>query len=145
MNIGNFSCRRLGVLSSTAAAALIVMQLSNGAGGLIVQPAQAAEKQYDVSIQPEWNPEGQLIRPTGFRSSWVYLGSPITPNGMNEGEASFPEYHNVYVQPSAFHHYRATGTWPEGTMLLKELQLTDGNAEEEDGSQIGRASCRERV
>jgi len=100
----------------------------------LAQPAYAGQASYGVSIAPEWNPEGQLIRPTGFRSSWVYLGSPITPNGMNEGEASFPEYHNVYVQPSAFHHYRATGTWPEGTMLLKELQLTDGNAEEEDGS-----------
>jgi len=90
---------------------------------------------YGVSIKPEWNEKGALVRPKAFRSSWVFLGSPFTPNSLNDGTANFPEYHNVYVQPSAFHAYRATGKWPEGTMMLKELQLVD-NAEgdEDDGS-----------
>ena len=83
--------------------------------------AQQATPKYGVSIMPEWNEKGELIRPKGFRSSWVYLGSPFTPNSLNDGAANFPEYHNVYTQPSAFHHYRATGKWPEGTIMLKEL------------------------
>lgn len=95
--------------------------------------AQSAN-QYGVSIVPEWNEKGELIRPKGFRT-WVFLGSPLTPNALNGGAAGFPEYHNVYVQPDAFHAYRATGEWPEGTMMLKELQLTDaGDDAEEDGS-----------
>ena len=101
---------------------------------VFVQRAHAAQASYGVAVAPEWNAKGELIRPTGFRSSWVFLGSPLTPNALNDGKAGFPEYHNVYVQPSAFHHYRATGKWPEGTIMLKELQLTKGDAEEDDGS-----------
>lgn len=134
MKTRKFKCQRYCVLIALGATALTVMQFSSGFGNLVAKPAYAAEKQYNVSIQPEWNENGQLIRPTGFRSTWVYLGAPFTPHALNDGAAGFPEYHNVYVQPSAFHHYRATGEWPEGTMMLKELQLTGGEAEEEDGS-----------
>lgn len=101
----------------------------------IAARAQGAKSNYAVSIQPEWNEKGALIRPKGFRSGWVYLGAPFTPNSLNDGAAGFPEFHNVYVQPSAFHHYRATGKWPEGTMMLKELQLVDDpKGDEDDGS-----------
>jgi len=134
MKVCNFRYRGFGILTVLGAAALTAVQFSSGIGSLAVQPAYAGEKQYNVSIQPEWNEEGQLVRPTGFRSIWVYLGAPFTPNALNDGAANFPEYHNVYTQPSAFHHYRATGEWPEGTMMLKELQLVGGEAEEEDGS-----------
>ena len=39
------------------------------------------------------------------------------------------------MQPEAFDAYRATGEWPEGTILLKELQLTT-QAQHEDGSRV---------
>lgn len=64
----------------------------------------------------------------------MFLGAPLTPNGLNNGKANFPEFHNVYVQHEAFQHYRDHGVWPEGTILLKELQLTGGKASEPDGS-----------
>lgn len=59
----------------------------------------------------------------------------MTPHGLNDGKANFPEFHNVYVQPSAFKHYRKTKTWPEGTMMVKELQLVH-KGDFEDGSKI---------
>ena len=97
--------------------------------------AQSSDANYTVDIKPEWNDKGELLQPTGFRGNWVYLGSPLTPNAMNGGAAGFPEYHNVYVQPSAFNAYRETGKWPEGTIMLKELQLVDQQGgDEEDGS-----------
>lgn len=61
--------------------------------------------------------------PTDYHS-WIYLGSPLTPNALNDGKAGFPEFHNVYVRPSTYHAYQKTGIWPEGTMFVKELQLT---------------------
>ena len=65
----------------------------------------------------------------------VFLGAPLTPHGLNGGKASFPEFHNVYTQPAAFKAYRATGKWPEGTMMIKELQLvSDPKGEFPDGS-----------
>ena len=83
---------------------------------------------------PKWTDNGELILPTGFHE-WVYLGSPLTPHALNGGSAPFPEYHNVYVQPEAFRAYRETGEWPEGTIMLKELQLTR-QATNPDGSSV---------
>jgi len=63
---------------------------------------------------------GELIRPTNFRS-WIYVGTPLTPNDMNNGKAAFPEFHNVYIDPVSYSEYKKTGTWREGTILIKEL------------------------
>lgn len=87
---------------------------------------------------PQWTPDDQLKLPQGFHR-WIFLGSPLTPNGLNNGMAGFPEFHNVYVQPEAYQAYRNTGEFPEGTVLLKELQLTkpgtyaDGSRNEASG------------
>jgi len=72
---------------------------------------------------PQWTTDGQLKLPQGYHS-WIFLGSPLTPHGLNDGKAGFPEFHNVYIQPEAYQTYRRTGEFPEGTILLKELQLT---------------------
>ncbi len=77
----------------------------------------------DSSWGPKYNEKGELVLPTDYRQ-WVFLGSPLTPHALNGGKAGFPEYHNVYVQPQAFAIYQETGDFPEGTILLKELQLT---------------------
>jgi len=94
---------------------LVVTGIVNFGG----QPARAANPDWG----PKWTDDGELILPKGFHQ-WVFLGSPLTPNALNGGSAPFPEYHNVYVQPEAFKAYRETGEFPEGTIMLKELQLT---------------------
>ena len=66
--------------------------------------------------------EGELVRPEGFRE-WVFIGAPLTPHGLNGGKAGFPEYHHVYVNPDAYAVYRRTGTFPDGTVIAKELVL----------------------
>ena len=43
---------------------------------------------------PVFTKDGNLVLPAGFRE-WVFLGGPITPNGLNNGKALFPEFHNV--------------------------------------------------
>jgi hypothetical protein len=87
----------------------------------------------EMDIPPVWDKDDKLFQPKDFRE-WVFIGAPLTPNGLNDGKANFPEFHNVYVQPAAFKAYRATGKWPEGTMMVKELQLVGGKAEFSDGS-----------
>lgn len=83
---------------------------------------------------PRWNAQGELVLPENYHQ-WVFLGSPLTPHALNGGNAAFPEYHNVYVQPEALNAYRANGEWPEGTIMLKELQLTTP-ATYPDGSSV---------
>lgn len=66
------------------------------------------------------NSQGDLERPQDYRT-WVYVGSPITPNDMNNGKAAFPEFHNVYIDPESYDHWKENGAWREGTILVKEL------------------------
>lgn len=109
----------------------ISLGIAAGAAGIAV-----AESTPDWG--PNWDAKGELVLPKDFHQ-WVFLGSPLTPQALNDGKAGFPEYHNVYVQPQAFRTYRKTGEWPEGTILLKELQLTrpgsnaDGSSLEASG------------
>ena len=67
-----------------------------------------------------FNSAGELARPSGYRE-WIYIGTPLTPNDMNGGEAPFPEFHSVYINPSAWAHYKRTGYFPDGTVVVKEL------------------------
>ena len=64
--------------------------------------------------------DGQLERPTGYRE-WVYVGTPVTPNELNNGKAAFPEFHNVYIDPESWEHWKGTGEFRDGTILIKEL------------------------
>lgn len=86
-----------------------------------------------------FNDRGELVRPEGWRD-WVFIGAPLTPNGLNGGQAAFPEFHHVYVNPDAMAVYRRTGRFPEGTVIAKELVLLQqgGNADGSTVSPSGR-------
>lgn len=113
--------------------ALSALTAGSAVGADAAKPKNSAYPQ--IEYAPEFNAKGELVQPVDFRQ-WVFIGAPLTPHGLNNGKANFPEFHNVYVQPSAFKAYRATGKWPEGTMMVKELQLVNGPAEFPDGSRF---------
>jgi len=73
--------------------------------------------------KPTFNDKGELLRPDVSYREWVYIGTPLTPNELNPPEAPFPEFHNVYIHPSDFDHWKRTGTFPDGTVIVKELVL----------------------
>jgi hypothetical protein len=87
---------------------------------------------------PEYNESGDLILPKNYHE-WIFVGSPLTPNALNGGEANFPEFHNVYIEPGSYAIYKKSGVFPEGTIFFKELQLTlpkenpDGSRTEPSG------------
>jgi hypothetical protein len=70
--------------------------------------------------------------PAVFRK-WVFVGAPLTPEGLNDGKyncdanganctkTNFPEYHNVYIEEKNVDAYLKTGDFPEGTVIVKEL------------------------
>ena len=64
--------------------------------------------------------DGKMKLPTGYRR-WVFVGAPLTPNGLNDGKAGFPEYHHVYIEKKNVDAYLKTGSFPEGTVIVKEL------------------------
>ncbi len=78
-----------------------------------IAPVASAEQYFSIS-------DGTLERPTGYRE-WVYVGTPVTPNDMNDGKAAFPEFHNVYIDPKSWSYWKKNGTFRDGTILVKEL------------------------
>jgi hypothetical protein len=81
-----------------------------------VQPV-VAQAQGSAAV---FTSDGKLQIPAGFRR-WVFVGAPLTPNGLNGGKANFPEFHNVYIQAQNVEAYMKTGEFPEGTVIVKEL------------------------
>ena len=97
-----------------------------------------------VGKGPVFNPDGSLALPRGYRT-WVFVGGPITPNGLNNGTAAFPEFHSVYVEMENYRAFQKNGSFPEGTVMVKELSLVQAGkvqlAKYPDGS-IDSASGR---
>ena len=76
----------------------------------------------DGGYTPQFKEDGQLILPPHqIWRDWPYIGTPLTPNALNDGEAAFPEFHSVYIDPVSWEHWRRTGEFRDGTILAKEL------------------------
>lgn len=90
------------------------------AGGLLASLATLAHGQ-EIN-RASFNPDGSVNTPANWRE-WVFVGAPLTPNALNDGAAAFQEYHNVYIEPSAYAHWKNTGEWADGTQFAKELVL----------------------
>ena len=66
------------------------------------------------------SPEGNISLPTiDFRFNWALLGVWIV-NGENDAKGM----HNVYAEHGVVDHYRKTGQFPDGAVLVKELIST---------------------
>lgn len=94
--------------------------------------AGAAAAPAEPTSRVKFTSDGKLKQPVGYRQ-WTYVGTPLTPNDLNDGEASFPEFHAVYIDPDSFAHYQKTGKFRDGTVMIKELtsvgakEATSGN------------------
>ena len=66
------------------------------------------DKKMSMHAAYTMNDKHELIRPTDYRT-WVYVGTPVTPNELNGGHAAFPEMHNVYIDPVSYKEYKETG------------------------------------
>ena len=70
--------------------------------------------------QPRYATDGQLTLPSDYRE-WVFLSSGL---GMTyqESPSRPPAFTNVFVNPSAYRSFLATGTWPDKTTLVLEVR-----------------------
>jgi hypothetical protein len=123
------NARRLGLLLAAPAAITIAITFAGcNSNDAPTEPAAPEQPQADppetgaaeAAAIVTFNDNGELIRPVDYRA-WTFVGTPVTPNEMNNGEAPFPEFHNVYIDPQSFEHYKQTGEFREGTVLIKEL------------------------
>jgi hypothetical protein len=80
-------------------------------------------------IVPLYSSSGELIAPKDYET-WVFAGSnlglayrpdlPITTAAEAE-RADLRLFHNIYIDPAAYAHFRATRQFPEPTILVMEL------------------------
>lgn len=107
----------------------LVVSVALGAGLFVLSTPARADDRVELV---KYNKEGALMRPESYRE-WIFVGTPVTPNDMNDGKAPFPEFHHVYIHPKAYKKYKKTGKFPDGTILVKELisvgskKATSGN------------------
>ena len=66
--------------------------------------------------------EGLLKFPDDYRE-WIFLtsGLDMTYQKM-DGMADHSMFDNVFVRPNIYREFLKTGTWPEGTILVKEAR-----------------------
>lgn len=97
------------------------------AAGDTGRAANAAAPAKAMMMAARFDADGRLLRPADHRE-WVFVGAPVTPNDMNNAKAAFPEFHNVYIDPTSFASYKRTGEFPAGTVILKELVTVGGKS-----------------
>jgi hypothetical protein len=66
----------------------------------------------------------RFVKPDG---SFVFSGQPVRDGLVHLGEWFVPEgpaagFHHVYTQAAAIEAFRATGVFPDGAVLVKELR-----------------------
>ena len=91
-------------------------------------------------VRPRWvefTPDGKMKRPEGYRE-WIYIGTPLTPNDMNGGDAAVPEFHAVYIDRESFAHFKKTGEFRDGTVLVKDLVSVGSRSAQRQGLLRGR-------
>jgi Cytochrome P460 len=91
--------------------------------------AEAQSPKMPDSEKPKYTADGELIpfSPDVFRE-WIWVGEPLTPNDLNPPEAGFPEFHDVYINPTAWREWKKSGKFPEGTVMIKELTSVGSKA-----------------
>ncbi len=99
---------------------IIVLGVVAAAFSQLYTRAAGAQTQPSSAVAYDSQGRLKLPDPTVFRK-WVFVGAPLTPNGLNNGNANFPEYHHVYIEEKNVDAYLKNGSFPEGTIIVKEL------------------------
>lgn len=84
---------------------------------------------------------GALRVPENYRE-WPTLGTWSHANAENDLKELGPgvhEHHTVFTQPETIAHYKNTGTFPDGAILVKEL-LNTKTMKMKTGPAIGHAT-----
>ncbi len=74
-----------------------------------------------LAQEPQFTKDGRLMRPENYRE-WIFLSSGV---GMTYGPPTHednPRFDNVFVSPTAYRAFLATGVWPEKTMFILEVR-----------------------
>src|SRR5947209_20428258 len=88
-----------------------------------VLPLRAGSQAGAPVDAPAFLPDGQMKLPADYRE-WVFLSSglDISYNSAVAVAEGHSVFQNVFVNPSAYRAFQATGTWPDKTVLVLEIR-----------------------
>ena len=71
------------------------------------------------SEAPAYTTDGSLVAPTNYRE-WIFLTSGIDMSYFSTKDPDHHMFDNVFVNPTSYRAFLATGTWPDGTTFMLE-------------------------
>jgi hypothetical protein len=83
---------------------------------LALSSTSVAGEDVSKSFTPLVDDKGNISFPDGFEQDMAHLGSWYVPEGGASG------FHQVYTQSSSVDEFKKTGTFVDGTVLVKELR-----------------------
>ncbi|MGY2181512.1 cytochrome P460 family protein [Pseudomonas agarici] len=98
----------------------------------MAKPSNIHSTTYSQTYKNYVDKNGNIKVPKDYRTEFVFLGSFAVPGGDSLG--GLKQLHQVYVDRDSIEYYRSHGDFPDGAMLIKELQgttaadLTTGHA-----------------
>ena len=113
---------------------LMVVAVLAGTAAFRLSRNRAHAASTQAADGPQFDSEGSLTRPEGYRRSWVFLSSGF---GMSytPGSNGYPQFTNVFVNPSSYDYFVANGKWPDKTMfVLEEYESTSHGSINKSGS-----------
>jgi hypothetical protein len=100
------------------AALTLGLVLLAGAGGLAFGRAEPAPAPDPAHLR--YTPDGRAIVPSNYRD-WPFLSAGLDMNYSDPSAGmDHHTFDNVFVDPDSLAAFRATGRWPDGTVLVKE-------------------------
>lgn len=97
--------------TSLIAIAALVYVSTTALGGPADAPART----------PVYSDDGHLSLPENYRE-WVYLSTGFDMSYSPMSTMGHHMFDNVFVEPSAYRAFLATGTWPDKTVLVLEVR-----------------------
>lgn len=97
----------------------------------------AESPSYSQTYEQYVKPDGTIIVPENYRTRFTFLGTFSVAGGDQAGGQA--QFHQVYIDPDSAKHYRQTQAFPDGAILVKELQkaraldMTTGHVSSWDG------------
>ena len=86
----------------------------------------AAVRAQPPSDGPRYESSGELVLPEDYRS-WPFIGAGLGmtydgERGTPQGDT--PQFTHAFVNPSAYRHFMANGTWPDGSVFMLEFRAS---------------------
>ncbi|MBS0394124.1 MAG: cytochrome P460 family protein [Proteobacteria bacterium] len=95
-----------------------------GVRRLAALAALAALATAAAAAEPRYTAEGDLLAPADYRE-WVFLSAGLDMSYF-PGASGHSTFDNVFVEPEAWRAFKASGHWPDGTILAKEARSATG-------------------